>query len=108
MKRSESMLIEALNASVRKSPIFWSAEIAQNDWQEFFALSHQQHIFPLVLNSIHSCDAFLALPESMRKQLKQNATHQVIVKTIRTQALKQLAKAAAEQNLQFIVMKGAC
>lgn len=100
------MLMEALNVSIRGKQVSWRTEIPQADWQAFFSLSRQQHILPLVLNGIYRCEAYLKLPEPLRRQLKQDAARQVVGQTLRTEALKRLTEDARKNHLPFLTMKG--
>lgn len=107
MMETGARLMDALRAGIRGKQVDWSDPWPEDCWQALFTLARQQHVLPLVVETVWPSPSFLALPEQLRKGIKGEVRGRIVAQTMANQALLRLFDAMTRADLHPVVMKGA-
>ena len=62
----ETMLLNALGASLRSEPVSWTQPVSAADWQAFWQLAAHQKVLPLVFESVYPSESAKSEPLVLR------------------------------------------
>ena len=99
-------LMQALCAAIRRKQVDWDRPLAEEEWKELFRLAQEQHVLPIVVESIYGSNAFQSQPDSWRQQVIQKSIRITMGQTVRTSAFLELFEKMQQAGLHPLVMKG--
>ena len=99
-------LMQALCAAIRRKQVDWDRPLAEEEWKELFRLAQEQHVLPIVVESIYGSNAFQSQPDSWRQQVIQKSIRITMGQTVRTSAFLELFEKMEQAGLHPLVMKG--
>lgn len=99
-------LMEALCACIRGRQVDWDRPLAEDEWKGLVKLAQEQHVLPMMADSVYRCPAFLAQPEEWRRTLKQTCVQPTIGQTVRSVTFLRLLRTLEQAGLRVVVMKG--
>jgi len=103
--RSERML-EAIRCFLNGKKAEWQDDISEAEWMEFFGLSQQHQVLPMVYEAVYPCQAFRTVSAEQNQILKRQVIRQVMVQSRKTEEFLALYRKLTESGITPLVVKG--
>lgn len=105
MDKINTMLLEALKASLQNEKVTWDMQITQEEWVKLFRLAETHHILPLIYDAVYSCPAAGEVT-ALLAPFKRRVLQQVFLQTTKTNEFLQLYQYLGEAGICPMVVKG--
>lgn len=99
-------LTEALCAAMRGRQVNWEGPMTTQEWTNLVVLAQQQHVLPMLLESVCRCGVFLSQAEDWKREIKKQSMQITVAQTMRTAAFLEVFADMEQAGLHPIVMKG--
>ena len=106
MEPGKELLLQALRAALQKKTVDWEEELSQEQWGELFALAAAHRVLPMVFEAVISGAAAKKADPQIFQAVKQQVRQQVILQTVRTDALLKLLPRLRAAGATPLVVKG--
>ena len=106
MKKSNKMLLEALQASLQKGKVVWEEKIEQEDWLKLFQQAEMHQILPLIYDAVYSCPAAKQADPAMLDFFKKRVVQQVMLQTMKTGEFLRLYRFLGDAGIHPVIVKG--
>ena len=106
MEAVNELFLDALRASLQKKTVTWEEDYTTVQWERLFSVASAHRVLPMVYEAVvHSASAQKADPQIFQP-VKQQVRQQVILQTVRTDALLRLLPQLSAAGVRPLVVKG--
>lgn len=99
-------LLEAVRFYFNNEKVNWEEEWTEEEWIEFFKLSSEQQVLPMIYDTVYECPAFQKMTPQSVQMIKSKVFRNVMMQTIKTEEFLQLYQKLLNEGLTPLVVKG--
>lgn len=100
------LFLEALKAGLDDNKVYWDKNITSSQWLEMFKKASDQHLLPILYESVRTCHSFQKTGQEVTKVYKPIVIQSVLTQTVKTTEFLNLYQYLLSNDLQPVVVKG--
>lgn len=106
MELVNELFLDALRASLQKKTVTWEENYTTEQWGQLFSLASAHRVLPMVYEAVVRSAAAKKADPQIFPPVKQQVRQQVILQTVRTDALLKLLPQLSAAGVTPLVVKG--
>lgn len=106
MELVNELFLDALRASLQKKTVTWEETYTTEQWGQLFSLASAHRVLPMVYEAVVRSAAAQKADPQIFLPVKQQVRQQVILQTVRTDALLKLLPQLSAAGVTPLVVKG--